>query len=248
MKRLLILGGTADARQLAADATGRFGEKLDVITSWAGRTGRAPDVAGRARVGGFGGAAGLEDYIKAEEIAMVIDATHPFAETISMAAHDACLNAETPRLLLERPPWQLPADARWVEVDDLEAAAEACQRCAERVFLTTGKQTLDAFAGIDDIWFLVRLIDPPAESLPITHCEITTGRPPFTEDHETQLMREHRIDVVVSKAAGGPVPAKITSALALKLPIILIAPPAPPPSIFADTIEGALTWIETQLA
>lgn len=247
MKRLLILGGTAEARALAAAIAETLPGRAEAVTSWAGRTGRAPDVAGATRVGGFGGGAGMVDYIKSEGIDIVIDATHTFAETISDHAHDAALIAEVPRLCLMRPPWRLPPGSRWVEVADLEAAAEAVGKFAKRVFLTSGRQTLEAFAGIKDVWFLVRLIDPPAEPLALAAYEVATGRPPFTIEHEKALMAEHNIDTLVSKSSGGPLPAKITAAVELGLPIVLIAPPPPVPGTRADSVATALEWIELQL-
>lgn len=247
MKRLLILGGTADARALAAAVAETLAGRAEAVTSWAGRTGRAPDVAGETRVGGFGGSAGMVDYIQRETIDMVIDATHPFAETISDHAYDAALIAQVPRLGLIRPPWRLPPGSRWVEVANLEAAAEALGKFAHRVFLTSGRQTIDAFADVADVWFLVRLIDPPAESLPLAAYEVTTGRPPFTLEHEKALIADHNIDTLVSKSSGGPLPAKISAAVEMGLPMVLIAPPPPVPGARAESVAAALEWIERQL-
>ena len=247
MKRLLILGGTSEARLLAEETLAAHGQNLDVITSWAGRTRRVPDVAGQTRVGGFGGTAGLVNYLQTETINMVIDATHPFAETISDHAYDACVIAEVPRLLVARPPWQMPPDAKWVEVEDMAAAAEAVGRFARRAFLSTGKQTVDAFTGVENVWFLVRLIDPPPEPLALTDYEVTCGRPPFTLADEKSLIQTHNIDTLVSKSSGGALPAKITAAVEMQLPIVLVAPPPPPPGNRATSITDALVWIEQQL-
>jgi precorrin-6A/cobalt-precorrin-6A reductase len=247
MKRLLILGGTSEARLLAQEALAAHGQSLDVITSWAGRTGRAPDVAGLTRVGGFGGTAGLVDYIKTETIDMVIDATHPFAETISDHAYDACVIAEVPRLLLVRPPWRMPPDAKWVDVEDMAAAAEAIAQFARRAFLSTGKQTIEAFTEVENVWLLVRLIDPPPEPLALTDYEITCGRPPFSLADEKSLMQTHNIDTLVSKSSGGEMPAKIVAAVEMQLPIVLVAPPPPPPGNRATSIADALAWIKQQL-
>lgn len=247
MKRLLILGGTAEARQLAEQSVAGLVDRLEVITSWAGRTDRAPDVAGRTRLGGFGGAAGLADYLAAEAVDLLVDATHPFAETISMAAHDAAVIADVPRLMLLRPPWRLPPSARWVEVEDLAAAADAVGRFSRRAFLTTGRQTVEAFAGVENVWFLVRLIDPPSAPLPLAAHAVTTGRPPHDLAAEKALIAEHRIDTLVSKSSGGTLPAKITAALELAMPIVLVAPPPPPPGPRAATVEECLGWIESRL-
>jgi precorrin-6A/cobalt-precorrin-6A reductase len=247
MKRVLILGGTAEARELAAAITTRLAGRAEAVTSWAGRTGRTPDVAGEVRVGGFGGTQGLADYIAQERIAAVIDATHPFAELISAHAYDACVIAEVPRLGLVRKPWRLSPGGRWIEVESMAEAAAALARFSRRAFLTTGRQTLDAFSGIDKVWFLVRLIDPPAEPLAFANHEVTAGRPPFSYDHEIELMRRRRIDTLVTKASGGTLPAKIAAAQELKLPIIMVVPPPPPPGARAESVDQALEWIERQL-
>lgn len=247
MKRALILGGTAEARQLATDATARWPDRLEVITSWAGRTARRPDVAGETRVGGFGGTAGLADYLKTERIDMVIDATHPFAETISDHAHDAAMIAEVPRLMLVRAPWRLPNGAKWTEVPDLAAAAETLSRFSRRAFLTTGRQTLGAFSNLEATWLLVRLLDPPSDPLPLAHYDVTTGHPPFAQADEKALMLAHGIDTLVSKSSGGEVPGKIFAALELGLPIVLITAPPPPPGERAENVEQSLEWIERQL-
>ena len=247
MKRLLILGGTSEARLLAKQTLATHGQNLDVITSWAGRTGRAPDVAGRTRAGGFGGTAGLVEYIKTETINMVVDATHPFAEAISDHAYDACVIAGVPRLLVARPPWHMPPNTKWIEVENIPAAAEALARFARRAFLSTGKQTVDAFTDVENVWFLVRLIDPPSEPLALTNYEVTCGRPPFSLTDEKELFQEHNIDTLVSKSSGGEVPAKIIAAVEMQLPVVLIAPPPPPPGNRVTSVADALAWIEQQL-
>ncbi|MBT3173056.1 MAG: cobalt-precorrin-6A reductase [Rhodospirillaceae bacterium] len=247
MRRLLILGGTAEARALAEAAVNELGDRLEVVTSWAGRTDRAPDVAGDTRVGGFGGAAGLTDYLRTEAIDFVIDATHPFAETISEHAHDACVTASVARLQLFRLAWALPPSGRWLEVDDMAAAARTIGDLGSRIFLTTGKQTVNAFSDVENVWFLVRLIDPPAEPLPLANCEVATGRPPYDLEAERALMERHRIDALVSKSSGGALPEKIIAAFELGLPVLLVAPPPPPPGMRVSHVDEAMAWVRTQI-
>jgi len=246
MTRLLILGGTAEARALAAGADA-LSPEIEVITSWAGRTGRQPDLPGRARIGGFGGAEGLGDYLRSEAVDLVVDATHPFARVISANARDACDAAGVARLQLVRPAWKLPAETNWIAVPDLETAAAKVQEIASRAFLTTGKQTVEAFSGVTGVWFLVRLIDPPPAPLPLAAYEVTTGRPPYALETERALMADHRIDAVVTKASGGTLPAKIVAANELGLPIIGVAPPPPQPGDRAADVEAALSWIADRL-
>ncbi len=247
MRRLLILGGTAEARVLAEAAAVNLADRLEVITSWAGRTGRAPDVAGGVRVGGFGGASGLAEYLRAESINLVIDATHPFAETVSEHAHDACVTAGVARLQLIRPAWELPPSGKWLEVADMATAVNTVGNSASRAFLTTGKQTVSAFAGVENVWFLVRLIDPPSEPLSLENFEVTTGRPPYDLESEKALMIEHQIDTLVSKSSGGALPAKIVAAFDLGLSIVLVSPPPPPPGARASSVDEVMTWVQMQL-
>jgi len=246
-KRVLILGGTAEARQLAERAVAALPPDVEVITSFAGRTRRPQNPPGTIREGGFGGTQGLAAYLKSEQIDLVVDATHPFAEVMSEHAHDACLIAETRRVQLVRPAWRFPPGAKWLEVMDMDAAAEAVSRFARRAFLTTGTQEIDAFAQAPGVWFLVRLIEAPEDPLPLADHEVTLGRPPFSLEGETALLDDHRIDTLVSKHSGGTRPAKIDAALAMAIPIVLIQPPPPPPGNHVESVEAALAWIEGQL-
>ncbi len=247
MKSLLILGGTAEARMLAEAVTSLHGSALRVITSWAGRTERAPNVVGETRVGGFGGTAGLVEYLEAEAIDMVVESTHPFAKQISDHTYDACIVTGLPRMLLVRPEWRLPPSKNWVEVADLAAAAETVRENARRAFVTTGKQTINAFSAVKGVFFLVRLLKKPSVPLTFADYEITTGWPPFSLEAEKVLMKEHRIDALISKSSGGALPAKITAALELDLPIVLVPPPPPPPGECAKTLPDCLAWIAAHM-
>lgn len=245
-KTILILGGTAEARDLADRLTGRSGFR--VITSLAGRTKSVAALSGEIRSGGFGGAEGLANYLSSETISLVIDATHPFAATISTHAFEACVDTNTPRITLTRPPWPLPEGGGWQEVANLTAAAETLPGLASRVFVTTGQRGLEAFTGMDDIHFLVRLIEMPADPLPLTDYRVITARPPHDLDTERALLSQHRIDCLVSKNSGGAATeAKITAALEASIPIVLIQRPAPPPGDCADSVDDCVAWIEEKL-
>jgi precorrin-6A/cobalt-precorrin-6A reductase len=242
-RKLLILGGTAEARGLAGAAVDRFGHRLDVITSLAGRTRNPAALPGTVRVGGFGGAAGLADYLSAEAIAIVIDATHPFAEVISDHAREACEGTGVPRLALLRPRWRKQAGDHWIEVDDVAGAAVALADHGGRAFITVGVKELDAFAGAHGV---IRLVDRPAA--PPANFEMLTGRGPFTVAGETRLLTDHGIDVVVSKASGGTATrAKITAARNLGIPIIMMRRPPDPPGPRTSRQSAALDWIAGQL-
>jgi precorrin-6A/cobalt-precorrin-6A reductase len=251
-RRLLILGGTGEAAELAAVALARFGAGLDVVTSLAGRIPRPGPVAGRVRVGGFGGAEGLARYLRDEGIDLVVDATHPFAAGISAHARTACGAARVPRLTVTRPAWPRTPQDRWIEVPDMAAAAKAVGRAGRRAFLTVGAGEIAAFAGISGVWLLVRLMAEPREALPLGRrgrdYELIVGRGPFTLEGERRLLAAHRIDVLVSKASGGAATeAKIVAARQAGLPVILVRRPPPEPGERAETIPAALDWLARAL-
>ena len=238
-RRLLILGGTPEAAHLARGAVERFKNRLEVISSLAGRTSSPAPLPGSVRRGGFGGPGGLADYLADEKIDCVIDATHPFAAQISAHGREACEAKGVLRLMLLRPPWRREAGDGWVEAGGIEDAAGALRKSTApggRVFLTTGAGSLAPFAALDDRWFLVRLIEPPKTPLGLADTETIIGRGPFTVADERALMVEKRIDVLVSKLSGGGATyAKIIAARELSLPVIMIRRPPPEPGERGET-------------
>lgn len=246
-RHLLILGGTAEAGALARAATARFGEELRVTTSLAGRTERPGPIPGQVRIGGFGGPAGLAAYLVEQRIDRLIDATHPFAARISAAARLAASATGVPRLILRRPPWRRHPLDRWIEVGTMEAAAAIVARLAHRAWLTIGSGDLACFAAASHVRFLVRLIAPPRQPLPLRFHEIVLGRGPFTISGERHLLERHAIDVLIAKASGGAATeAKIIAARELSLPVVLIRRPPIEPGDAVDTIEAALAWLAEQ--
>ena len=242
--RLLILGGTGEAAALARAALARFGDEIEVTTALAGRTTRPGPIPGQVRIGGFGGAAGLAQYLAEHEIDRLIDATHPFAAEISRAARLACNQAEVPRLLLLRPAWRRHPLDRWIEVDSVEAAAQIVGRVGRRAFLTVGAGEVDAFAPATGVRFLVRMIDPPRDPLPLRFHEVVLGRGPFALAEERHLLQMKAIDVLVCKASGGAATeAKLVAARELSLPVIMVRRPLTERGLSVDTIEGAIDWL-----
>ncbi|OBI40396.1 cobalt-precorrin-6A reductase [Mycobacterium kyorinense] len=238
--RVLLLGGTGEARALAA----RLHPDVDVISSLAGRV---PDPAlpvGAVRIGGFGGVAGLRQWLRDEHIGVVVDATHPFAATITAHAAQACRELGLPYLVLARPAWD-PRDAIVVASDT--AAAEAVDRQGfSRVFLTTGRSGTAAFAD-SGAWFLIRAVTPPdVKALPRRH-HLLLSRGPYHYDGENALLREHRIDALVTKNSGGQMTrAKLDAAAALDIPVVMVArPPLPPGVTTVGTVEEAVTWLHS---
>jgi len=243
-RRLLILGGTGEAARLARGAVARFGEAMAVTSALAGRTRDPGPLAGEVRIGGFGGAAGLARYLAEHEVDRLIDATHPFAAAISRAARLGAEQAGVRRLLLRRPPWARHPLDRWIEVDSIEAAARLVGRVGRRAWLTTGAGAVAAFAASGGVRFLVRLIDPPREALPLCCCEVVLGRGPFSLAEERCLMQRHAIDVLVCKASGGAATeAKLIAARELGLPVIMVRRPPPEPGPAVETVEAALDWL-----
>ncbi len=250
-RRLLILGGTPEAARLAQGAIERFKNRLEVISSLAGRTADPAPLPGTVRQGGFGGPGGLADYLSEEKIDCVIDATHPFAAQISAHGREACEAKGVLRLMLLRPAWRREGGDDWVEASSIEDAAEALKNSTApggRVFLTTGPGSLAPFAALDDRRFLVRLIEAPKTPLGLSDYETVIGRGPFTVADERALMAEKRIDVLVSKLSGGGATyPKIIAARQLSLPVIMIRRPPPEPGMRVETAEAALDWLDGAL-
>ena len=246
MKRVLILGGTGDAAALAAKVSQI--PDVEVITSLAGRTQNPTAIAGSVRVGGFGGATGLSDYLRDRQINYLIDATHPFASQMSHNAAIATRDIGIPHLMLVRPAWEKQSGDRWIEVESVEAAVFALEQTAKRVFLTIGRQQLAPFARLHNVWFLIRSIDPPSPNIVLPNGITVLDRAPFTIAQEKQLMLDHTIDTVVSKNSGGDATyAKIVAARELEISIVMVQrSPTPPVEQVAD-VEGAIDWLLDRL-
>ena len=241
MPRVLLLGGTTDA---AAMARALAEARVDAVYSYAGRTESPVAQPLPMRVGGFGGVAGLAEYLRAEGISHLIDATHPFAAQMSRNAVAASKMADVPLIALERAPWQAAEGDRWTHVPDLPAAVAALGEAPRRVFLAIGRQTLDAFAGAAQHHYLLRLVDPPTEPLPLPRAEAVIARGPFTVAGDRALMREHRIEAIVAKNAGGAgAEAKLVAARKLGLPVILIDRPPVPDRRVARTVAEVMGWL-----
>ncbi|MEG3849858.1 cobalt-precorrin-6A reductase [Microcoleus sp. herbarium19] len=246
-KRLLILGGTGDAAELAARAS-QIAD-IEVVSSLAGRTQQPfTPKTGTVRIGGFGGATGLAQFLLDRPIDLSIDATHPFAAQISANAAVAAAECNVPHLMLVRPAWEAVEGDRWIEVTSHSEAAKALSGQSQRVFLTIGRQELAAFAGLESIWFLMRAIDPPALNTPVPNGKLLLDRGPFSLENERQLLLEYRIDTIVSKNSGGAATyAKIVAARELGIPVVMVQrPPIPDVEQVAD-VEGAIAWLIKQL-
>ncbi|MFF6775528.1 cobalt-precorrin-6A reductase [Streptomyces sp. NPDC012637] len=242
---VLILGGTTEARALAG-LLHAADPGLRVTSSLAGRVAAPRLPAGEVRIGGFGGPEGLAAWLREHAVDAVIDATHPFAERISFNAAAAAATAHVPLLALRRPGW-VPVDGDdWHEVASLDAAAAALDGLGDRVFLTTGRMGLAAFAGRPE-WFLVRSVDAPDAPMP-ARTEVLLDRGPFTLDGERELIRRHRLGVLVTKDSGGAATApKLTAAREAGIPVVVVRrPPVPEGVPTAATPEEAAEWVRAR--
>ncbi|MBU2981652.1 cobalt-precorrin-6A reductase [Lentibacter algarum] len=238
---LLILGGTTEAKALckAVRDAGVRG-----VLSLAGRVKRPAEQGLPMRIGGFGGVAGLADHLRAEGVTHVVDATHPFAAQMSRNAVQACAEVGVSLLALTRQPWVAEAGDDWRHVPDIDGAVEALQGDAKRVMLAVGRMHLQAFAANPQHFYLLRLVDAPEGDLPFEDCEVVVARGPFDVDSDIALMREHRIELVVAKNAGGSGSrAKIDAARALGLPLIMINRPALPERAEAHDVAEVMRWL-----
>lgn len=241
---VLVLGGTTEARELAASLVSRPGVR--VTTSLAGRVTRPGRPEGDVRIGGFGGAEGLAAWLREHRVDAVVDATHPFAAGITANAARAAAATGVPAVVLSRPGWSPGPGDRWQGAASLADAAGLLPSLGRRVFLTTGRLGLAAFAHLTELHFLVRSVEPPEPPMP-PDAEVLLARGPFTADDETALLREHRIDVLVTKDSGGAATAaKLTAARGLGLPVVVIRRPPLPEGVTAvPDVAAALSLLGT---
>ncbi|WP_179469637.1 cobalt-precorrin-6A reductase [Mycolicibacterium vinylchloridicum] len=236
--RILLLGGTGEARALAT----RLHPDYDIVSSLAGRVPDPALPAGPVRVGGFGGVAGLREWLGANQIGAVVDATHPFAATMTAHAAQACADLGLPHLVLSRPAWD-PAGAIRV-ASDVEAAEVVAEQGFSRIFLTTGRSGVRPFTW-SHAWFLIRVVTPPDPDALPRHHEVLLSRGPYGYDDECALLRDNRIDVLVTKNSGGALTAaKLAAAKDLGVTVVMIDRPALPAGVHAvGTVDEAVDWV-----
>ena len=240
---VLILGGTLEARRLAEHLAAR--REYAVTLSLAGRTVTPAQHSVPVRIGGFGAAKGLADYLRAENIGTLIDATHPYAAVISGNAAQAARTAGIPLLALRRPPWIAVAGDRWTEVADAAAAVPALGKRPRRVFLAIGRQEIAPFAQVPQHYYLVRSVEPIAPPLTVPHAHYIVARGPFSEADDRALLTEHRIDAIVAKNSGGTATyGKIAAARALGIAVIMLRRPGLPEVPSVATIQECVAWLD----
>lgn len=241
--KLLILGGSGEAAALARALEGDA--RYDVTVSLAGRTREPVKLPGTIRTGGFGGADGLARMLRDEKFDVVIDATHPFADQIKANAIEAARVTGIPLLAIRRPPWVRRECDNWTLVEDIGGAASALGETAKRVFLTTGRDELRPFVRASQHFYLLRSVEAPEPSELPAHVELITARGPFRLDDELAILKQHAIDVIVTKNSGGDATyAKLEAARELGLPVIMVRRPSLPEAHSVETVAAALDWLQ----
>lgn len=237
-----MLGGTTEASALAAVLAAR-GDAA--VLSYAGRVANPKVQQIPVRIGGFGGADGLAEYLRSHAITHLVDATHPFAARMSANAVAAADDACVPLIALTRPAWtQIPGD-RWTCVRDIGAAVAALAGPPRRVMLALGRMHVDAFAAQPQHRYLLRFVDAPVEALELPQYSLVVDRGPFDVAGDRHLMQAHDIEIVVCKNAGGVgAVAKVAAARALGLPMIMIDRPALPARREVHAVADVLRWLD----
>lgn len=217
---------------------------MRAVLSYAGRTDKPRAQPVPVRVGGFGGMAGLARYLREEGVTHLVDATHPFAATMSEHAVAAAREAGVKHIMLTRPPWIAAEGDRWTHVPDLAGAVAALAGARRNVMLALGRMHVDAFAAQPQHHYLLRFVDMPAAAPGLPDHALVIDRGPFTVEGDMQLMRAHGIDCVVSKNAGGSgAQAKLVAARTLGLPVVMIGRPACPAALVTHEVAGVLQWL-----
>jgi precorrin-6A/cobalt-precorrin-6A reductase len=247
MSRILILGGTTEARELAERLAKRA--DLEVIVSLAGRTKSPAPQPVPVRTGGFGGVAGLARYLGEERIDALVDATHPYANIISGNAAAAARQAGVALLGFRRPPWRAVAEDRWTEVLDVADAVHRVGERPRRVFVTLGRTELAPLSGAPQHFYLIRSVDPVEPPLPLPRVNYVTDRGPFSAADDRALMSAHAIDAVIAKNSGGTATyGKIAAARALGIDVIMLRRPAPPDGPAVETVDAVIAWLDHAIA
>ncbi|MCV9998319.1 cobalt-precorrin-6A reductase [Pararhizobium sp. YC-54] len=241
--RILILGGTTEARQLAAALSVRA--DCDILLSLAGRTAEPMAQPVPTRSGGFGGSDGLADFLKGEDFDLLIDATHPFAARISRNAAIAASATVLPFFALRRPAWKQQPGDRWTSVRSVTDAAAALGTIPKRVFLAIGRQEAFHFESAPQHSYLIRSVDPVTPQLDVPHAHYILATGPFEETAERGLLIENRIDVIVAKNSGGTATyGKIAAARALSTEVIMVERQQPDDVRTVETVKDALGLVD----
>ena len=240
---ILLLAGTAEAR-LLAEMIAAAG--LKGVATLAGAVRVPAPLALPVFSGGFGGAQGFRQFVRAHKISAVLDATHPFAAKITERTALICANDGLPYLRLERPVWEAGPGDNWHQADD-EAAASARLPKKAVILFAAGRASLARFSFPAGAQVHCRVIDPPTEPPPLGNVTYLYARPPFSVEDEIALLRRLKVNVIVVKNAGGtPSESKLIAARKLGIGVIMLARPGPPATPFVSTVSQAVAWAVAQ--
>lgn len=239
---VLLLGGTTEASALARLLAER---RIAATLSYAGRTEAPAAQPVPVRIGGFGGVRGLVDHLRTHRVTHLVEATHPFAATMSAHAVEAAREAGVPLLALTRPAWEPVAGDRWSHAADIPDAVAQLAGQPRRVMLALGRMHVAAFAAQPQHHYLLRFVDAPDVPPDLPHHTLVIDRGPFTADADEQLLRDHAIDLIVCKNAGGSgAAAKLTAARRRGLPVLMIDRPVLPPRSQTHDPHDVLAWLD----
>lgn len=245
--RILILGGTTESRELAAKLA--IGLNTDVVLSLAGRTSEPMQYPVPVRIGGFGGAAGLADYLGERRIDLLIDATHPFATQMSRHAALAAAETGVAFFKLSRPAWQKAEGDRWIDATSINDAVGKLGGDPRRVFVTLGRQDLAALLSAPHHSYLVRSVDPVDPPLTVPDARYIQARGPFVLDAERELLAGEKIDIILAKNSGGTATyAKIEAARSLGIDVVLVRRPERNGVEIIDNMKDAVALAHERLA
>lgn len=217
--------------------------------SYAGRTQSPHGQPVPVRIGGFGGIEGLADYLRAEQVTHLVDATHPFAATMSANAIAAARLAGVHHIALTRPAWGSSAGDRWRHVADIPAAVAALAEPPRRIMLALGRMHVEAFAAQPQHHYLLRFVDAPDQPPRLPSHSLVVDRGPFSVEGDIGLMQGHAIDLLVCKNAGGKgAEAKLIAARHLGIPVLMIDRPVVPPRMEVCRPEDVLAWLDHDAA
>ncbi|MCI4592076.1 cobalt-precorrin-6A reductase [Sphingobium sp. BYY-5] len=238
---ILLLGGTTEASTLARLLAERG---MTATFSYAGRTENPRPQPLPLRIGGFGGVRGLVDYLRAHRFTHLVDATHPFAATMSAHAVEAARATGIAHVALTRAPWSPTSGDRWTHVLDIPAAVAALAGPARRVMLALGRQHVEAFAAQPQHHYVLRFVDAPDMPPALPDHRLIVDRGPYTVEGDSRLIQDHAVDIIVSKNSGGDgAAAKLAAARQLDLPVLMIDRPALPDRTEFYRPEDVLDWI-----
>lgn len=231
---ILVLAGTKDGRELSALlAQAGYRVLASVFSHYGGELLKLENVGIHT---GPLDADGLARLMISSEIDVVVDASHPYAVNVSQNAMQACTSTGTHYIRYERPAAVMPFYEGLHVVNDYHQAIKLAGLLGKVVFLTTGSRHLKLFKDalcLQQHRLIARVLPEPNV---LTECielgflpkDIVAMQGPFSHELNMALFKEYQAEVVVTKNSGhiGGSDTKISAAMALGLPLVVIDRPA----------------------